>query len=99
MKANRVLLSLLISSVALVATVSAAQQPVSDDFIADSVRVVLAANTVVKGGAIEVDVLDGAVTLAGKVPTARIKAKAGSLAKNVKGVMSARNNLTIAPAH
>jgi len=97
MKTNRVLLSLLISSVALVATVSTAQQPVSDDFIVDSVRVVLAANTVVKGGAIEVDVLDGVVTLAGKVPTARTKAKAGSLARKVKGVKSVRNNLTNAP--
>jgi len=51
----------------------------------------------VKGGAIDVDVKAGVVTLTGHVQEPKQKAKAESLAKKVKGVKSVVNNLQITP--
>ena len=51
-----------------------------------SLRLKLANNPDVKGGAIEVDVKDGVVTLHGKVRTDRAKHKAETVAGKVKGV-------------
>jgi hyperosmotically inducible periplasmic protein len=73
----------------------AADKPVTDDYISDSVRQKLAADQVVKGGAITVEVKDGTVTLSGKVQEPRQKSKAERLAKKVRGVKSVVNNLTI----
>jgi osmotically-inducible protein OsmY len=70
-------------------------KPVTDDYISDSVRQKLAADQVVKGGAIDVEVKDGVVTLKGKVQEPRQKAKAEKLAKRVKGVKEVHNDLTI----
>jgi osmotically-inducible protein OsmY len=81
-------------ALALCQTVPAAV-PQSDDYITDVVRQKLAADQVVKGGAIEVTVKDGAVTLAGKVPEAKMKARAERLAKGIKGVKSVVNNVKI----
>ncbi len=73
-------------------------KPVNDDnFISDSVRSKLAADPVVKGGAIEVDVKGGVVTLKGKVQEPKQKNKAESLAKKVKGVKSVVNNIQLSP--
>ena len=47
----------------------AAEKHVSDDQIYDTVRRKLADDQVVKGGALEVDVKEGVVTLSGKVET------------------------------
>ena len=58
----------------------------------------LAGDAVVKGGAIEVEVKDGVVTLKGRVQEQRQKSKAESLAKKVKGVKSVVNNLQIGDA-
>ena len=53
---------------ALLTTVARRQtRTVSDDYIDDTIRQKLAADSVVKGGAIEVEVKDGVVTLKGKV--------------------------------
>ena len=81
-------------ALALCQTVPAAAQR-SDDYITDVVRQKLAADQVVKGGAIEVIVKDGVVTLAGKVPEAKMKARAEKLAKRIKGVKSVTNNVKI----
>ena len=81
-------------ALALSQTVPAAT-PVSDDYITDVVRQKLAADQVVKGGAIEVTVKDGVVTLAGKVPEAKLKDRAEKLAHRVKGVKSVINNVKI----
>jgi osmotically-inducible protein OsmY len=94
MKPNRLVLSLLIPQAAVVSTV-AAEKPHTDDYISDSIRQKLAADTVVKGGDLEVIVKDGAVTLNGKVHEQRQKDKAEHIAKRVSGVKSVVNNIKI----
>ena len=64
----------------------AADQQISDDAISDYVRLKLASDPDVKGGALEVDVKEGVVTLTGVVETQHQKDKATKLAKKVKGV-------------
>ncbi|MBL8230470.1 MAG: BON domain-containing protein [Bryobacterales bacterium] len=68
-----------------------------DDRIYDQVRLRLASNPDVKGGAIEVKVEEGVVTLIGKVRTDKAKSKAESLAGKVKGVKKVVNQLMVAP--
>jgi hyperosmotically inducible periplasmic protein len=94
MKLKRIVLSFVLVF-SLLTAAFAADKPVTDDYISDSVRQKLAADQVVKGGAIVVEVKDGAVTLTGKVQEPRQKSKAESLAKRVHGVKSVVNNLTI----
>ncbi len=67
----------------------------SDDEIYDRVRQRLAANRDVKGGAIEVDVKDGVVTLSGKVLEERQKSKAEQVARKTKGVKKVINQLQV----
>ena len=71
--------------------------PVSDDEIYDKVRIVLANDSSVKGGAIEVKVTDGTVELTGNVRTDKQKARAENAAKKVKGVQRVVNNLKVTP--
>jgi osmotically-inducible protein OsmY len=94
MKTNRLVLSLLVPQVAIVSAF-AAEKPRDDNYITDSVRQKLAADTVVKGGDLEVIVKDGAVTLNGKVREQRQKDKAEHLAKRVSGVKSVVNNIKV----
>ena len=96
MKIKRVVTAVLLL-LALVVSTLAADKPTDDNYIYDSVREKLASDSVVKGGAIDVDVKDGVVTLKGKVQEARQKSKAESLAKKVKGVKSVVNQLQITP--
>lgn len=74
---------------------AAAGKPVSDDTIHDLVRRRLASDPVVKGGALEVDVKEGVVTLRGPVELEKQKVKAEKLAKKVSGVKSVVNQLTV----
>jgi osmotically-inducible protein OsmY len=74
-----------------------AQGNKDDDRIYDQVRLRLASNPDVKGGAIEVKVDDGVVTLIGKVRTEKARTKAESLAGKVKGVKKVINQLTVSP--
>jgi osmotically-inducible protein OsmY len=67
----------------------------SDDEIYDRVRQRLAANRDVKGGAIEVDVKDGVVTLSGKVTERRQKTKAEQVTRKTKGVKKVINQLQV----
>ena len=80
----------------LLSPVFAASKPVTDDFITDSVRQKLAADSVVKGGAIEVVVKNGVVTLQGKVEEEKQKSRAEKLTKKVSGVKSVVNQIQIA---
>lgn len=80
----------------LLTAAPAANKPVSDDFLSDTIRQKLAADTVVKGGAIEVIVKDGVVTLRGTVEEDKQKNKAEKIAKKVSGVKSVTNELKIA---
>jgi hyperosmotically inducible periplasmic protein len=69
----------------------------SDDEIYDEVRVRLAGDRDVRGGAFEVEVEDGVVTLKGKVRRERQKQRAERLARRVKGVTKVINELVVEP--
>lgn len=94
MKIKRLALSLLLF-LSMLMTAFAADKPKSDDYLNDTVRSHLAADSLVKGGKIEVEVKDGVVTLSGKVQEQKQKDKAEHLAKKVSGVKSVVNKLTI----
>jgi len=72
-----------------------AQKKITDDAIYDEVRQKLATDTLVKGGALVVEVASGVVTLRGKVKTDKQKTRAESLAKKVKGVTKVVNELLV----
>ncbi|MGI8958916.1 MAG: BON domain-containing protein [Bryobacteraceae bacterium] len=69
----------------------------SDDRISDQVRMRLATDQDVKGGALEVFVKDGVVTIKGRVDTEKGKNRATRLAKKVKGVKDIDNQLLVGP--
>ena len=94
MKLKRVVLPFVLF-LTLITTVLAASKPVTDDFISDTIRSKLAADQIVKGGAIEVVVKDGAVTLKGSVEEPAQKNKAEKIAKKVSGVKSVTNEIMI----
>ncbi len=68
-----------------------------DDRIMDQVRMRLAGDPDVKGGALDVTVKDGTVVIKGRVDTEKGKTKATHLAKKVKGVKSVDNQLSVGP--
>jgi osmotically-inducible protein OsmY len=70
-----------------------AQKAASDDKIHDDVIRHLAADRDVKGGGIDVQVVDGVVTLRGKLREAKQISKAERVAKKVKGVKKVVNEL------
>jgi osmotically-inducible protein OsmY len=70
---------------------------VADGAIEDQVRIRLANDPDVKGGAFQVAVKDGVVTIRGKVDQAKWKARAEKIVKKVKGVKSVDNQLTVEP--
>ena len=74
---------------------SFAQQAKVDDRIYDEVRLKLVNHPDVKGGAIEVKVADGVVTLQGKVRSDKAKHKAESLTHKVKGVKKVVNEIQV----
>ena len=71
------------------------QKRVSDDQLYDQVRQRLAADRDVKGGAIEVEVHEGVVTLRGKVRQEKQKTKAERITRKVKGVVKVVNELKV----
>jgi len=73
----------------------AAEKQITDDSIYDNVRRKLASDPVVKGGGIQVDVKQGAVTLRGAVEEQKQKDRATKLAKKVSGVKSVGNEMTV----
>jgi osmotically-inducible protein OsmY len=94
---NKSLLSYFLLAIMLMLPVAAmaADKPVSDDLIYNLVRQKLAGDQVVKGGALTVDVKDGAVTLSGNVQSEKQKDKAEHLAHKVKGVKSVVNQIKV----
>ncbi len=68
-----------------------------DDDIYDKVRLRLAGDPEVKGGALEVIVKDGIVTIRGIVRTDKAKSKADRVAGKVKGVTKVINELKVSP--
>jgi hyperosmotically inducible protein len=69
----------------------------NDDRISDQVRMRLATDPDVKGGALDVTVHDGVVVIRGRVDTEKGKNKATKLAKKVKGVKQVDNELKVGP--
>jgi hyperosmotically inducible periplasmic protein len=72
-------------------------KPASDDAIFDNVRRKLANDPDVRGGAFDVSVKDGVVTLKGKVEKEKYRQRAEKVAKKVKGVKQVVNQLQVAP--
>jgi osmotically-inducible protein OsmY len=68
-----------------------------DDRLYDQVRLRLAGDPDVKGGALEVEVKDGVVTLRGIVRTDKAKAKAEKLVMKFKGAKKVNNELRVSP--
>ena len=68
-----------------------------DDRLYDQVRLRLAGDPDVKGGALEVEVKDGVVTLKGIVRTDKAKAKAEKLVMKFKGAKKVNNELRVSP--
>jgi osmotically-inducible protein OsmY len=95
MKLKRVVSSLLLFF-GLLASALAADKPVSDDFLTDMVRSRLAADAIVKGGAIDVDVHEGAVLLKGSVEEDKQRVRAEKIVKGIKGVKSVKNEIKLA---
>jgi osmotically-inducible protein OsmY len=89
---TKIFASLLVA-ILLAGVCLAADKPVTDDAIVDFVRLKLAGDPDVKGGAIVVDCKNGVVTLSGPVESSHAKDKATKLAKKVKGVKQVINNL------
>jgi osmotically-inducible protein OsmY len=71
--------------------------PTSDDRISDQVRMRLATDPDVKGGALDVTVKDGVVTIRGRVDTEKGRGRATKLSKKVKGVKEVDNELVVGP--
>jgi hyperosmotically inducible periplasmic protein len=89
------LLAALLGLALLAGVCLAADKTVNDNAIYDNVRIRLASDAEVKGGALGVEVKEGVVTLSGAVDTDRQKSKAAKLAKKVKGVKRVINNITL----
>jgi hypothetical protein len=94
MKLKRICLSLVMFFTLL--TPGFAGKPVSDDFLVDTIRQKLAADDIVKGGAIDVEVKDGVCTLKGKVEEEKQKGRAEKIARKVGGVKTVVNQIQIA---
>jgi osmotically-inducible protein OsmY len=94
MKIKRLVQSFVLS-LTLLSAGFAAKPPVTDDYLVDEIRSKLASDQIVKGGAIEVEVHDGAVVLKGKVEEERQKDKAEKVAKKVNGVKSVKNEIVL----
>ena len=95
MKCKTILPILLAISLLAPMLAQAASRPLSDDAIYDMVKRRLANDQVVKGGALEIDVKQGVVTLKGDVELARQKEKAEKVAKKVSGVKQVINELRV----
>jgi osmotically-inducible protein OsmY len=87
----------LLLAVLFLAGVSFAKQdqPPSDAVITDQVRIKLSGDQLVKGGALQVDVKDGVVTLSGQVDEPKAKERAEKLTKKTKGVKQVINRITV----
>ncbi len=98
---KRLLACLALAATILVMPALAGQKPAAtssdDDRILDQVRMKLAGDQDVKGGALDVVVKDGEVVIKGRVDNEKGKSKATKLAKKVKGVKSVDNELAVGP--
>lgn len=92
-----VLAVILVCATYLTPVIAADQKSGADDRISDQVRMRLATDADVKGGALDVTVKDGVVTIKGRVDSDKGKQRASKLAKKVKGVKQIDNQLIVGP--
>jgi osmotically-inducible protein OsmY len=92
----RLKFAFLLLAVVLFQTVAIAQKaPITDDTITDQVRLKLTSDYDVKGGALEVAVKNGVVTLAGAVELPKQREKAEKLTRKIKGVKDVVNKIEV----
>jgi hyperosmotically inducible protein len=87
-------LAVLLLSFVPITTGFAKSGPASDNMLIDQIRIKLAGDQVVKGGALQVDVKDGVVTLSGPVEEPKQKERAERLARKIRGVKQVINNIS-----
>ena len=92
---NKACISLLVIFALASVCLAKEKQPLTDGYITDQVSIKLANDQVVKGGALQVDVKQGVVTLSGQIELQKQKDRAATLAKKVKGVKQVINNITL----
>lgn len=68
---------------------------IDDSAITASVKARMAADPDVEAHEIDVDTVDGKVTLTGKVSNTAVRSEAVRLARNTEGVLAVRDNLTV----
>lgn len=93
----KVLPTMLLTILALVAVGCNAPQPVDDAGITTKVKSKLAADTRTSAIKISVETVNGVVALTGTVPTQSEKAAAEEIAKNTEGVTRVDNRVVIDP--
>lgn len=92
----KIMLVILATALAL-AAFGCSTATVSDSAITTKVKTKLAADTRTSAIKIEVETVNGVVTLTGAVPTAAEKAAAGEIARATEDVKSVTNNLAVQP--
>lgn len=75
-----------------------AKTGISDSWLTAKTKMALYADERVAGGPVNVETVNGAVTLRGKVDSDGAKVAAASVAKAVEGVKSVKNDLQVVPA-
>jgi osmotically-inducible protein OsmY len=90
-------LGLALSAALVFSGVSAAAAASNDTWITTKAKISLLTADGVSGTKIDVDTVDGKVTLHGKVETAAEKAKAESTVKAIEGVKEVKNLLQVVP--
>ena len=99
-KLVQVLMCLMLTVTLNVEVLAAGKKAVAsttDDSLFDLVRRKLTNDPDVRGGAFEVDVKNGVVTIKGVVEKESVRRKAERLAMKVKGVKKVENQLRISP--
>jgi hyperosmotically inducible protein len=84
-------------ALAVAPSASAAQQP--DAWITTKVKIKLLTTEGLSSTGVNVDTVDGLVTLHGRVDTEAEKTKSAQVARQIDGVREVRNLIQIAPAH
>ena len=94
---TRIVSLLLLLLLPMMTVMAAKDKVISDDMLYDQVRRKLANDADVKGGALQVTVAQGVVTLKGVLEKEHQKSKAEKLASKVRGVKKVINEITLGP--
>jgi len=77
--------------------VSAETKPITDDALYDQIKIKLANDQDIKGGALEIVIKDGNVILKGEIDSEKKKDKATRVTRKMRGVKSVDNQLKVVP--